>query len=170
MFTEILFLSLDQMKHLAPNDRTVVVSILDNSEASQRPILEGFKDVLALEFEDTYESLKYAKFGDWPDEPTREQHACFAQGKNERVPTLSDAKKIVDFLSTHHHSPDKLTLVAHCHGGISRSAAVASWASVRWWIPLGTMKTTEGANPRLYALMDKADGRLAEFVPFDNFS
>lgn len=159
MFNEILFLSLAQMKQFKPNHDTVVVSILDNSEASQRPRLSGYRGVLTMEFEDTYEEVKYAEPGDWPDEPTPEEHARYAQGRHEMVPTLSHAKEIVTFLHKWQSSPDSLLLVAHCYGGISRSSAVAVWASNRFRVPIGSMMSTEGANQRLYRLMDKADNR-----------
>ena len=159
MLTEIVFFGIDEMKQLPPCAGTVVVSILDQSEASQRPSLAGFRDVLAMQFEDTYEELKLAKPGDWPDEPSDAQHDRYRQGKGERVPALSDARRIVDFLKQHHDSREPLKLVVHCYGGISRSAAVASWAAVRFFVPLNTSRSTDRANSRLLRLMDKADNR-----------
>lgn len=157
MFKEVMFLSAEKMAMLKPSVDAVVVSILDNSEEHNRPKLEGFRDVIRLQFEDTYEECKLAKAGSWPDEPTDEEHARFAQGRGERVPTLSDAQAIVAFLDKHHQTFDQLTLVAHCQGGISRSAAVASWAAVRYWAPLvDCMMTTDWANKRLIRLLDKA--------------
>lgn len=159
MFKEVLFLSVDQMKAYKPSLDTVVISILDRSESAKRPRLGGFRSVLSLEFEDTYEEVKCAAPGSWPDEPTDEEHAQFAQGPGERVPTLTDARKIVEFLDRHHQTFDQLVLVVHCYGGISRSAAVASWAASRYWAPIGTMRGTDYANKRLMRLMDKAAGR-----------
>lgn len=159
MFKEVIFLSAEQMGLFKPSHDVVVVSILDKSEEHNRPSLEGFRDVLRLHFEDTYEECKLAELGSWPDEPSDEQHARFAQGRGERVPTLTDAAAIVEFLAKHHGTFDQLTLVAHCQGGISRSAAVASWAAVRYWAPINSVMTTDWANKRLIRLMDKAAGR-----------
>lgn len=159
MFKEILFLGVDSMRHIRPSQSTVVISILDRSEAESRPRLGGFRGVLTLEFEDTYEEIKLAKPGSWPDDPTDDEHVQFAQGQGERVPTLTDATKIIEFLKKHNSSPETFTLVVHCYGGISRSAAVASWAAVRYWVPIATMRSTDYANKRLMRLMDKADNR-----------
>lgn len=159
MIKEILFLSVQQMKRLKPSLDTVVVSILDNSESESRPRLGGFHSVLSLAFEDTYEEVKMAEPGSWPDEPTDEEHARFSQGPGERVPTLTDARKIVEFIERHQQSSNNLILVAHCHGGISRSAAVASWTAVRYWVPITTRCSTDYANKRLLRLMDKAADR-----------
>lgn len=159
MLKNVLFLSLTEMKRRKPSLDTVVVSILDNSESGGRPRLGGFRSVLSLEFEDTFEEMKLAKAGDWPDEPNDDEHARFAQGRGERVPALSDARAIVEFLHRCHQTPETLTLVVHCHGGISRSAAVATWAAARFWAPLLTSRSTDRANARLMRLLDKADGR-----------
>jgi predicted protein tyrosine phosphatase len=159
MFKEVIFLSAEKMKMFKPSPDVVVVSILDKSEEKDRPALEGFRDVLRLQFEDTYEEMKLAEAGGWPDEPTDEEHARFAQARDERIPTLTDARAIVEFLAKHHRTFDQLTLVAHCHGGISRSAAIATWAATRYWAPINCMMSTEWANRRLMRLMDKAAGR-----------
>lgn len=159
MFKEVLFLSAEKMAMFKPSLNVVVVSILDRSEEHNRPPLEGFRDVLRLHFEDTYEEGKLAKAGDWPDDPTDEEHARFAQHRGERVPTLTDAKAIVEFLAKHHGTFEQLTLLAHCQGGISRSAAVATWTAVRYWAPINSVMSTDWANKRLIRLMDKAAGR-----------
>lgn len=157
MFDKIQFLSIDAMKKLKPSLNTVVVSILDNSESSQRPRLGGFRSVISLEFEDTYEEERQlGEITYWPDEPTLEDHARLSIDRNERIPSLSDAIKIVDFLTRFGTDPDKLTLVVHCYGGISRSAAVAAWASKRFFVPIDSNKTTDRANKRLLRLMDTA--------------
>ncbi len=159
MFKEVIFMSAEKMALFKPCLNTVVVSVLDRSEEHRRPALTGFRDVLRLKFEDTYEEGKLAQLGSWPDEPTDEEHARFCQGRGERIATLTDAQAIVDFLAKHHDTFDQLTLVAHCMAGISRSSAVASWASVRYWAPINCTMSTEWANPRLMRLMNKAAGR-----------
>ncbi|KWT98282.1 MULTISPECIES: hypothetical protein [unclassified Variovorax] len=159
MIEELIFLSLAGMKRVRPALDTLVISILDRSEEQARPPLGGFRSVLVLNFEDTYEELKLAAPGAWPDEPTPEEHARFCQGAGELVPTLTDAKRIFDFLTLHRFSDEKLKLVVHCHGGISRSAAVAEWISVNLWLPIANGRSTEYANLRLMRLLDKAAGK-----------
>lgn len=158
MIKDIVFLSVDQMKRVRPSTTSVVVSILDHSEAQYRPRLAGFRSVLTLDFEDTYEETKLAAPGSWPDEPSDAEHARFCQGRGERIPSLTDARKIVDFLFRHHRSDEALNLVVHCYGGVSRSAAVAAWASERFHVPIGNrdMRSTEYANKRVLRLLDKA--------------
>lgn len=157
MFREIHFLSAPEMKRVKPSDAVVVVSILDASEEhARRKHFRGFRGVLKLGFEDTYEEAKLAQAGWWPDEPTDEEHARFAQQRGERICTLTDATKIVNFLVRHAEMPDSFTLIAHCFGGVSRSAAVAHWASARFFVPIATQRSVEYANKRLLRLMDKA--------------
>lgn len=156
MFKEVLFHSLEEMRLVAPSSTTVVISILDVSEEFGRPPLEGFRDVLRLQFEDTYENEGTSP---WPDEPSEAEHARVVQMVGERVCTLSDARAVIAFLEKHHSSFDQLTLVVHCQGGISRSAAVASWASVRYWAPMVGVRSAEWPNLRLLRLLDKASGR-----------
>jgi predicted protein tyrosine phosphatase len=158
MFKEVLFFSSEKMALVKPSMDMVVVSILAKDEEHHRPPLEGFRDVLRLQFFDTWEETKLAEPESWPDEPTLEEHAKFARG-DEMVPALSHAKAIVEFLDKHHQTFDQLTLVAHCKGGISRSAAVAGWASARYWAPLVSTMTTDHANPRLMRLLNKAANR-----------
>lgn len=161
MFREVVFLSLDKFKRIRPSTGVAVISILDQDEGLRRPRLAGFRDVLVMDFEDTYEERKLAAAGAWPDNPTDEEHQRFAQGRGERIPTLADAERIVAFLAKHRHSPESLQLLVHCHQGVSRSAAVALWTSVNFRVPLGTSFSTDHANPRLLRLMDKAYAKLA---------
>jgi predicted protein tyrosine phosphatase len=158
MISDVLFCSLEKFRATPPCPRTVVVSILDNSEAPRRPSFVGFRDALALTFEDTYEESCRAREL-WPAEPTDEEHARFATTRTERVPALSDAVRIVSFLESHHRTPDALHLLVHCYGGISRSAAVAHWAAVRFRAPILDGCSTDFANKRLLRLLDAASGR-----------
>lgn len=159
MFKEVIFHSLAEMRQVAPSPDAVVISLLDRSEESGRPPLTGFRDVLRLQFEDRSEEGHRHCPGPWPDEPTEAEHARYVQGVHERVCTLTDARQIVEFLDRHHGSFDQLTLIVHCQGGISRSAAVAAWASVRYWAPMTGVRSPEYPNARLMRLLDKAAGR-----------
>lgn len=151
MFRTIEFLSLEKMRLRTPREDAVVVSILDIHESQRRPDLAGWGAALSLTFEDTYEECKAASTP-WPDEPSDAEHARFAQGAGERVPALSDAKLIAEFLLLHGRAPGKVDLLVHCFGGISRSAAVAQWASVRFFTPMARVPTYP--NLRLLRLLD----------------
>lgn len=155
MIKDIEFLSLTQMRRRRRTLDTVVVSVLDESELRKdgRPRLGGFRSTLALTFEDTAEEPGAPQ---WPNEPDEVEHRVFASHLEERVPSLSDAKRIVDFVNEHHRSPEQLHLVAHCFGGISRSAAIAEWASARCWAPI-LEKTPDRSNPRLLRLLHQAN-------------
>lgn len=157
LFKSVTFTSLEEMKKIPPDNSTIVISILDLDEELRfkRPNLEGFKDSLTLSFEDTFEECKLKSENDWPDEPSDFEHSIFCQSKNEKVPALSDAVKIINFIRKHRNQD--LTLIVHCFGGISRSAAVASWISTKFWVPLNTDKSLENANPRVLRLLDKAN-------------
>lgn len=156
MFVDIKFLSIGQVKRLKYSNDTVVVSILDDSEQRERPPLRGFRATLKLCFEDSYEEAKLAKAGDWPDEPTDEEHAKYCQSRGERVPTLTDATRIASFLDRYARAEIPLKLVVHCYGGVSRSAAVALWAANRYGVNISTAVSTGNANKRLLRLLDKA--------------
>jgi predicted protein tyrosine phosphatase len=157
MIRAIEFRSLAAMKKLRPAMDTVVISILDGTEREGRPRLAGFRSVLCLDFEDTYEEAAGAAPGSWPEMPTVEQHRRYAVDPGERTVTLADARRIVDFIMEHHRSPESLRLVAHCKGGISRSAAVAEWAAGRLYLPIeNTNVSTEAANKRVLRLLDRA--------------
>jgi predicted protein tyrosine phosphatase len=160
MIAEILFISVDQMSATPASDDVVVISILDASEENFRPNLIGFKEFLNLQFEDTGEEMFHADPGAWPDDPDDVDHAIFSQGRGEKIPSLTDARKIVEFINKHQQSDEEVTLIAHCFAGISRSAAVASWASSKYQIPIVSMSSPEYANQRLIRLMHKADDEI----------
>lgn len=161
MIEDIAFYSLEEVRRVAPAEDLAVISVLDRSEAAQRPSFDGFGRVLRLQFEDTAEESKLARAGQWPDEPTEEEHRRFAQGQGERVPTLTDALAIVAFLRCCFEEPKAWRIAIHCYGGISRSAAIAEWAAVRYWKPLNTQgrTNTDYANPRLLRLLGVAAGQ-----------
>jgi len=157
MLTAIRFLSLAEFNLLSPDPRMVVISILDRAESGERPLLSGFRSALELEFYDAYESSGEA----WPD------HVDLQDAPNlcgihfgERPPSIADAAAIASFCQRHHASQEKLVLVAHCFAGLSRSAAVAAWASGHFRVPLDNPhgRDTRLANPRLTRLLKLATG------------
>lgn len=159
MIEDLNFYALDQMLLVKPCPQTAVISVLDNDEAKQRPLFEGFHSSLILEFYDTEEPGRSRPTTLWPDEPTEAEHEEFCLCKHERAPSLSDAKKIVDFIAALHQSPERHKVVVHCKAGLSRSAAIAAWVSVVYWVPMSGCRSTEEANSRMLRLLDKAAGR-----------
>ena len=157
MLTSIEFTSLEGFRSKRPSLGVVVISILDQSERARerRPNLSGYRSALEMHFEDTSEEVKYAAPGAWPDTPDAVDQARFAQGIGELVPTLRDAERIFEFVQAHHGSAERLTLLVHCFAGLSRSAAVAKWASEAFGVPMATDRSTERSNPRLLRLLAK---------------
>lgn len=139
-----------------------VISLLDKGESVKhgRPDLSAHHSSLPLWFEDSYE---HEGTEPWPDEPSALQHLRFAQEHGERVPTLDDARRVVDFVYRLHGLPQQLGLAVHCHGGISRSTAIADWISVRLLVPIALPlrgvplpSIRPMPNLRVLRLLDKA--------------
>lgn len=143
-----------------PSRDTVMVSILDMQERQtlRLPRLGGYRSVLSLSFEDTAEETKLAEIGSWEDDPDEVDHARFSQGYGERIPTLEDAKKIVEFVNEHHESEEALHFIVHCRAGISRSAALAQWVIAHTGAAMApdVQMSLTHANPRLTRLLHKA--------------
>jgi len=124
-------LSLSKARGLKPDRNTLLVSILGTQEASamRRPALAGWRSVLVLEFEDVSEEKSLAKAGDWPREPSEEEHRRLLGGASGQLPSLAHAHQLVEFLLKHHGSKEPLSLVVHCQAGVSRSVMVSSKVS-----------------------------------------
>jgi len=139
-----------------------VISILDRGEGAKfgLPDLQSHHSFLRLSFEDTYEEPGEP---DWPDEPSSLQHLRYSQSYGERVPTLEDAFRVVGFVNELRHRPESVTLAVHCHGGISRSVAVAQSISARLFLPVSPAPagvpmpfSAPRPNPRMVRLLEKA--------------
>lgn len=161
MIHDVTFLSLAKMRSVTPRRDTVVISILDPEErASHRlPRLAGFRSVLSLDFEDTFEEMKLAHPGDWDDEPTTTDNKRYCQRVGHSIPSLVHAQQILDFVAGHADSDECLRLLVHCYAGVSRSGAVARWAGE--FLELGGDPPWEQraprANPRVLRLMAVAE-------------
>jgi len=94
----------------------VVVSITSPDSRPAR-LAEGYRDVLRMAFWDL---------------------AAPCQWGGETLLPISrrQAEAIVAFLERWHAHPESLTLLVHCEAGISRSAAVARYASERYRVPV----------------------------------
>ena len=158
MLEEVLFMGVREASRLEPSQTTVIISILDQFEEHNRPPrLCEFKDHLILNFVDTFE-----KPGEphWPDRMSEVEHRAACTWDEDRAPELVDAQRIVEFVNRHHRTIEAVTLVVHCHGGVSRSAAVAQWVGEKLDVAMPQLgdgvHTLEGANPRVLRLLQKS--------------
>ncbi|MBW0169666.1 MAG: dual specificity protein phosphatase family protein [Hydrogenophaga sp.] len=161
MLKEVLFMGVREASKLEPGSDTVIISILDQFEEHNRPDhLHRFKDDLILYFVDTFEKPGEP---DWPDQMSEEEHKVICKHDEEKAPELIDAQRIVEFINRHHASPEQVRLVVHCHGGVSRSAAVAKWVGEFSAVPLlqlgDGVHELNGANPRVLRMLVKASGK-----------
>lgn len=162
MLKEVLFMGVREARLLKPRPDTVIISILDQFEEHNRPVhLHQFKDHLILYFVDTFEKPGESE---WPDQMTEEEHKVICKYDEEKGPELIDAQRIVEFINRHQGTLEEVRLVVHCHGGVSRSAAVAKWVSEFYAVPLPQfgdgIHNLEGANPRVLQLLAKAAGLI----------
>ena len=158
MLNEVLFMGVREAARLEPSQTMVVISILDQFEEHNRPDhLHLFRDHLILNFVDTFE-----KPGEphWPDQMSEAEHRAACTWDEDRAPELEDAQRIVEFVNRHHRATEAVTLVVHCHGGVSRSAAVAQWVGETLGVAIPQLgdgiHTLEGANPRVFRLLRTA--------------
>ncbi|MBA4264310.1 MAG: hypothetical protein C0453_04450, partial [Comamonadaceae bacterium] len=157
MLTEVLWMGVREAGKLMPCPATVIISILDQFEEHARPEqLNEFADHLVLDFVDTFEKPGEPE---WPDQLTKEENKSACTWDDDRAPELADAQKIAAFVATHHATSKPTKLVVHCHGGVSRSAAVAKWVGATYGIPMPQLgdgiHRLEGANPRVLRLLQK---------------
>jgi len=159
MLKQVSFMSLQRMQALEASKHAIVVSVTDSSPHSVRPQLDGYRDVLRLEFIDITEEHVGAEPGAWPLEPTPLQHEQLTELWGERMPALSDAVAIRTFLDAHHAGIESIEVLVHCFAGASRSAAIAMWAAAYYGVPLVDLsgRGTGEANERLLRLLKLAD-------------
>jgi predicted protein tyrosine phosphatase len=156
LLKEVLFMGVREAARLEPSQTMVIISILDQFEEHNRPPrLHEFKDHLILNFVDTFEKPEEPH---WPNQMSEAEHRAACTWDQDRAPELVDAQRIVEFVNRHHRATEALTLVVHCHGGVSRSAAVAQWVGETLGVPLPQLEdgihTLEGANPRVLRLLN----------------
>lgn len=161
MLKEVLFMCVREASRLEPSRNTVIISILDQFEEHNRsPRLREFKDQLILNFVDTFE-----KPGEphWPDRLSEADHRAACTWDEDRAPELVDAQRIVEFVNRHHRSTEAMTLVVHCSGGVSRSAAVAQWVREKMGVAMPQLgdgvQTFEDVNRRVLRLLCTAAAR-----------
>jgi len=155
MFKSVEFMSLNAVKSLKPNAGVAVISIRDSSSVRDLPTFTGFLDVLPLDMLDVCEEHALQVPGEWADEPTDKQHLQYCEIPDNFAPSLSHAQSIRAFVDQLHDCAEELHLVVHCSAGVSRSAAVASWAADRFGVTLrdGAKVGLGEANPRILRLL-----------------
>lgn len=158
MLKAIHFMGYREVGFLEPDWGTVVISILDPTEEECRPKrLHEFRDALELHFVDVYERPGAPN---WPEVMSTEEHLTACSMETGKAPEISDARRIVEFISRYHESTEEVSLVVHCYGGVSRSAAVAKWAGMTFQTPLPQLDDgihdLDGANPRVMRLLRRA--------------
>ena len=130
----------------------VVISITAEDEFPallDRP----FADILRLKFHDVSEESLGLPIGILPDvSPTKKLMIS-----DKVLPDYNDAIAIIEFLNKHNLEDFNYTLVCHCEGGVSRSAAVVKFSSLMYNARVaGIDDNTSLANPRLLRLLYKA--------------
>jgi predicted protein tyrosine phosphatase len=161
MLKEVLFMGVREAMKLEPRQDTVIISILDQFEEHNRPDhLHLFRDHLILSFVDTFERPGDP---DWPDQMSEAEHKGICKYDEDKAPELSDAQRIVEFIKQYSETSEEVRLIVHCHGGVSRSAAVAKWAGEFYRVPLPQLgdgiHLLDGANPRVLRLLAKTAGQ-----------
>lgn len=162
MLNAIHFMGHREVGFLEPDWGTVVISILDPTEEECRPKrIHEFRDALELNFVDVYERPGATK---WPEVMSVQEHLAACTMETGRAPEIGDAQRIVEFINRYHESTEAVSLVVHCYGGVSRSAAVAKWAGMTYKAPLPQLDDgihdLDGANPRLLRLLKRAFAML----------
>ncbi|MEI8301646.1 MAG: hypothetical protein WCG13_00020 [Burkholderiales bacterium] len=155
MLKTVSFLSLAAFLELSPSEAVAVISIRDYSSSRKLPSFEGYRHVLPVHMLDVAEEHLRLSPGTWADEPTASQHLEYCEEPDNYAPSLSHAQAIQNFLVELDAETTGFDVVVHCSQGVSRSAAVASWAAERFGIPLidPAGQGLAEANPRLLRLL-----------------
>lgn len=160
MINKAMFLSkrmFNDVLEVEPN--MILISIVAQGEFPailDRP----FADILRLDFHDVSEESLGLTLGSIPDASAIQKLSINGQV----LPDYNDAVAIIEFLNNYSQDDFNYTLICHCEGGVSRSAAVVKFASLIYKARIaGIDKDTSLANPRLMRLLFKA---LTKETPF----
>ena len=143
--TQVHFASRDLAESLAGNPYMAVISITDPGTPEAR-LNPAFRHVLRLSF---YDAVPADEF----------MPAC---------PGLFDhhmAARISTFIGELHAAPFEISLMVHCEYGISRSAAVALFASALTGAPLEAREFTYEANQWVIDQLEARHHGLSVDVP-----
>jgi predicted protein tyrosine phosphatase len=159
MIYKALFLSkrmFNDVLEVEPN--MVLISIVAQDEfpaLTDRP----FADILKMNFHDVSEESLGLTVGSIPDASATQKLTI----SGKVLPDYNDAIAIIEFLNKYSEDVFNYTLVCHCEGGVSRSAAIVKFTSLIYKARIaGFDNDTSLANPRLMRLLFKA---LAKEVP-----
>ena len=145
MITNIIHAGIKHVDELrtnfSHNHPILLISILDFYSPFHRPKFSEFHDALSLCFKDRCEE-DYGLFDNWPDEPSDALSHRILRVANERLFSLTDAVKIVDFIEKYQNQDQEYNLIAHCKSGVGRSAAIAEFFGIIHNIPF------KGTDPR----------------------
>jgi predicted protein tyrosine phosphatase len=131
----------------------VAISITDPSAKPARAP-GGLSGLLRLAFEDEFEEGLGVAVGGLPDLHERHQEGVRLFFDNLELCDASDAAKIFRLLQHHAIGVEDVDLIVHCNAGISRSAAVAKFASDHFGCQIVQgERDTSGANSRLTRLL-----------------
>ena len=157
MITNILHTGVVHASSIKPSNNTVIISILDRNSKIPRPSFISFKETLFLTFKDRCEE-DYKLNWYWPDEISESYASYFTGFKNERLCTLNDARKILNFFNKYHLGPNPINLVVHCKSGVGRSAAIAHWLGNKFKIRYSGTDPKGRFNPnlRVIRMLNKA--------------
>lgn len=155
MINTVEFMSLRRVKSLPSDSRVAIVSIRDSSTVRDLPTFEGFWDVLPVHMLDVCEEHFAAEPGSWVSEPSPDEHLAYCGIPGNSAPALSHADQVLSFFESVQAHPEPIDVYVHCSAGISRSAAVALWASEKYGVPLYDRANVglEEANPRILRLL-----------------
>lgn len=142
MIKEIIHAGVNHVNdHIADSRPNLLISILDVTSPLQRPDFKRFDSVLSLAFKDRCEE-DYGLMDLWPDEPDLSTNYSVLGLVNERLFSIRDANRIVEFFETHHKQDQEYNLIIHCKSGVGRSAAIAQFFGTLYEIPF------KGTDPR----------------------
>lgn len=147
----------------------VIISILDYYTPHSRPNFSHFKDSLSLSFKDRCEE-EYGHEQLWPDEPTREFNESVLGMPNERICSISDARRIDKFFEEWHDHRETLNLIVHCKSGVGRSAAIAKFYGDLYDISYSGTDPRKRffPNPRVIRMLEKT--KFGKYEHEDNRS
>lgn len=169
MIKTVVFISKNSFEnHLKPTSSMIAISIGAADEGAKPNLKRGFAGAIRLEFDDVYEESLNVAIGFFPDlHPRHEEGVRIFIGDAE-VFDFKDAKKILGFLDHYAKKSDEFDLIVHCLAGISRSAAIAQFASDQYGAAIdNSHQNTSAANKRVLRVLCRAftDESPAIFEP-----
>lgn len=152
MIYKAMFMSkrkFNDMLIVEPNMVAISIVAPDESPSS---LDRQFTAVLKLDFHDVSEESFNVMVGSIPDTSSTDSKLIM---NGKVLPDYKHAQAIIKFLKKYSQDENYYTLIVHCKGGISRSAAVIKFAMSKLEGMLVDGDTSL-ANPRLLRLLNKA--------------